>query len=147
MCFFRGPGYLVTGRLCVMASRHQAGLVVVGCDHIGGTLKVILPSATQPLGRPDAVSRGSGYTASSGRTSRGARPDGNGWEYPDRSPFLSAKSHETRPGRRVSSQWRAIAPHRRRLPVNGSALQCLAKKRHRGPGERHLGKVLLHGRR
>lgn len=49
---------LETGRLCVMASRHQAGLVVVGRDHIGTTLEGILPSATQPLGRPDGVSRG-----------------------------------------------------------------------------------------
>ena len=49
---------LETGRLCVMASRHQSGLVVVGRDHIGDTLDGILPSATQPLGRPDAVSRG-----------------------------------------------------------------------------------------
>ena len=49
---------LETGRLCVMASRHQSGLVVVGRDHIGRTLDGVLPSATQPLGRPDAVSRG-----------------------------------------------------------------------------------------
>jgi len=49
---------LETGRLCVMASRHQSGLIVIGRDHIGRTLDGILPSATQPLGRPDAVSRG-----------------------------------------------------------------------------------------
>jgi hypothetical protein len=49
---------LETGRLCVMASRHQAGLVVVGREHIGDTLAGILPVAAQPIGQPDAVARG-----------------------------------------------------------------------------------------
>ena len=49
---------LETGRLCVMASRHQSGLVVVGREHIGDTLDGILPVAAQPIGQPDAVARG-----------------------------------------------------------------------------------------
>lgn len=49
---------LETGRLCVMASRHQTGLVVVGRAHIGETLDGILPVASQPIGQPDAVARG-----------------------------------------------------------------------------------------
>lgn len=49
---------LETGRLCVMASRHQAGLVVVGREHIGRTLEGILPVAAQPLGQRDGVARG-----------------------------------------------------------------------------------------
>jgi hypothetical protein len=49
---------LETGRLCVMASRHKAGLVVVGRDHILDTLEEHLPSAEQALGRPDIAGRG-----------------------------------------------------------------------------------------
>ena len=49
---------LETGRLCVMVSRHQSGLVVVGREHIGDTLDGILPVAAQPIGQPDAVARG-----------------------------------------------------------------------------------------
>lgn len=49
---------LETGRLCVMASRHRSGLVVVGRAHIGDTLESILPVASQPLGQPDAFARG-----------------------------------------------------------------------------------------
>jgi hypothetical protein len=49
---------LETGRLCVMASRHQVGLVVVGRDHILGTLDDHLPVAQQALGRPDVAGRG-----------------------------------------------------------------------------------------
>ena len=49
---------LETGRLCVMASRHRSGLVVVGREHIGATLEGILPVASQPLGQPDAFARG-----------------------------------------------------------------------------------------
>ncbi|MFN7917871.1 MAG: AAA family ATPase [Vicinamibacterales bacterium] len=49
---------LETGRLCVMASRHQAGLIIVTRDHIGRTLDQHLPSAEQPLGRPDVAGRG-----------------------------------------------------------------------------------------
>lgn len=49
---------LETGRLCVMASRHQAGLVVLTRDHVGSTLADFVPSAGQAPGRPDVVGRG-----------------------------------------------------------------------------------------
>ena len=49
---------LETGRLCVMASRHQIALVVVGRDHILETLEEHLPSAQQAVGRPDVAGRG-----------------------------------------------------------------------------------------
>jgi hypothetical protein len=49
---------LETGRLCVMASRHQAGLVVLTRDHVGETLRNYVPSASQAPGRPDIVGRG-----------------------------------------------------------------------------------------
>jgi hypothetical protein len=49
---------LGTGRLCVMASRHRAGLVVVSRDHIPRTLESYIPAAEQPIGRPDMVGRG-----------------------------------------------------------------------------------------
>jgi hypothetical protein len=48
---------LGTGRLCVMASRHQHGMVVVSRDHVSDTLSGLMPPATQPLGRPDEASR------------------------------------------------------------------------------------------
>ncbi len=47
-----------TGRLCVMTSRHQAGLVIVTRDHVGETLANFIPSAGQAPGRPDVVGRG-----------------------------------------------------------------------------------------
>jgi hypothetical protein len=49
---------LETGRLCVMASRHQGGLIVVGRDHIGETLDDTIVAADQPIGRPDVAGRG-----------------------------------------------------------------------------------------
>lgn len=49
---------LDTGRLCVMASRHRGGLIVVGRDHIDDTLENLIVSADQPLGRPDVSGRG-----------------------------------------------------------------------------------------
>lgn len=49
---------LETGRLCVMASRHKAGLIVVSRDHVGATLDTHLPVAEQPVGRPDVAGRG-----------------------------------------------------------------------------------------
>ena len=49
---------LDTGRLCVMASRHQAGLMVLTRDHVGETLSNYVPSADQAPGRPDVVGRG-----------------------------------------------------------------------------------------
>jgi hypothetical protein len=49
---------LETGRLCVMASRHQAGLIVLTRDHVGETLRNYVPSAGQAPGRPDLVGRG-----------------------------------------------------------------------------------------
>ena len=49
---------LETGRLCVMASRHQSGLILLTRDHIGETLRNYVPSADQAPGRPDVVGRG-----------------------------------------------------------------------------------------
>ncbi len=49
---------LETGRLCVMASRHQSALVILARDHIGSTLGDFVPSAGQAPGRPDSVGRG-----------------------------------------------------------------------------------------
>lgn len=49
---------LETGRLCVMASRHQVACVLVGRDHIGDTLDETYPTAEQAPGRPDSVGRG-----------------------------------------------------------------------------------------
>ncbi len=49
---------LETGRLCVMASRHQAGLVVLSRDHVGSTLADYVPNAEQAPSRPDVVGRG-----------------------------------------------------------------------------------------
>ena len=49
---------LSTGRLCVMASRHRVGLVVVTRDHVGETLSAYLPVADQAVGLPDEAGRG-----------------------------------------------------------------------------------------
>ncbi len=49
---------LETGRLCVMASRHQAACLFVTRDHIGRTLDRHLPAATQALGGADITGRG-----------------------------------------------------------------------------------------
>lgn len=49
---------LETGRLCVMASRHQAACIFVSRDHVGTTLASHLPPADQALGRNDIVGKG-----------------------------------------------------------------------------------------
>lgn len=49
---------LETGRLCVMASRHQAGFILLTRDHVGETLRNYVPSAEQAPGRPDVVGHG-----------------------------------------------------------------------------------------
>lgn len=49
---------LETGRLCVMASRHQAALLLLTRDHVGETLSNYVPNAEQAPGRPDVVGRG-----------------------------------------------------------------------------------------
>ena len=49
---------LETGRLCVMASRHQSALIVLTRDHVGTTLANSFPRAGQAPGRPDVVGRG-----------------------------------------------------------------------------------------
>lgn len=49
---------LETGRLCVMASRQQAALIMLTRDHLGQTLSNYIPSADQAPGRPDIVGRG-----------------------------------------------------------------------------------------
>ena len=55
---------LATGRLCVMASRHQIALVVVTRDHLADTLGNHLPVAHQPVGRPDLSGAGHGQNLS-----------------------------------------------------------------------------------
>lgn len=49
---------LETGRLCVMATRHQSAHIMVTRDHVGKTLANLVPSAEQAPGRPDVVGRG-----------------------------------------------------------------------------------------
>jgi hypothetical protein len=49
---------LETGRLCVMASRHQAGMIVLARAHLGATLEEFIPSASQAIGRRDVEGRG-----------------------------------------------------------------------------------------
>jgi hypothetical protein len=49
---------LETGRLCVMASRHQCALVVVARDHIGSTLGEHIVNAEQALGGTDVAGLG-----------------------------------------------------------------------------------------
>jgi hypothetical protein len=56
----RAPGTfdLATGRLCVMTSRHRAGLVVVTRDHVGATLAECAAGGDHALGSDDAAGRG-----------------------------------------------------------------------------------------
>lgn len=49
---------LETGRLCVMASRHRVSVIVVTRDHVGETLRNLIPAADQPVGRDDVNGRG-----------------------------------------------------------------------------------------
>lgn len=49
---------LETGRLCVMASRHQSACIFVARDHVGETLDTHMPVADQALGCGDIVGRG-----------------------------------------------------------------------------------------
>lgn len=49
---------LETGRLCVMASRHQAAFILLTRDHIPVTLSNYVPGADQAPGRQDVVGRG-----------------------------------------------------------------------------------------
>lgn len=49
---------LETGRLCVMASRHEVGLILVTRDQVGRTLDGLIVSAEQAVGRPDVSGRG-----------------------------------------------------------------------------------------
>ena len=49
---------LSTGRLCVMASRHQVGMIFVARDHVGKTIEDVIPYATQAPGQPDDIGRG-----------------------------------------------------------------------------------------
>ena len=49
---------LETGRLCVMASRHQSGLILVSRDHVSDTLRRHIVSAEQPVGRVDSSGLG-----------------------------------------------------------------------------------------
>jgi hypothetical protein len=49
---------LDTGRLCVMASRHQVALILVSRAHVRKTLSQILPNASQAPGQPDSVGKG-----------------------------------------------------------------------------------------
>src|SRR6266567_2246461 len=49
---------LETGRLCVMASRHRAAMIVLTRDHLGTTLSDFIPHASQAIGRRDVEGRG-----------------------------------------------------------------------------------------
>ena len=49
---------LETGRLCVMASRHQVGLLVVSRDYVATTLDELAPAADQAVGLPDRAGGG-----------------------------------------------------------------------------------------
>jgi hypothetical protein len=49
---------LETGRLCVMASRHQVGVVVVTRDHVAQTLEEMAPLPDQAVGLPDRTGSG-----------------------------------------------------------------------------------------
>ena len=49
---------LDTGRLCVMASRHQVALIFVSRAHLKSTLERTLHNANQAPAQPDAVGRG-----------------------------------------------------------------------------------------
>lgn len=49
---------LQTGRLCVMASRHQTSMIVLSRDHVHDTLDACIPTADQPLGRSDVTGHG-----------------------------------------------------------------------------------------
>lgn len=49
---------LETGRLCVMASRHQSACIIVTRDHVGETLATRLPSGDHALGANDVSGRG-----------------------------------------------------------------------------------------
>jgi hypothetical protein len=49
---------LETGRLCVMASRHRCGLMVVTRDHVADTLSSHIVTADQPIGRTDSAGIG-----------------------------------------------------------------------------------------
>lgn len=59
---------LATGRLCVMASRHQVGLVVVSRDHIGDTLDECVAVADQAPCVEDANGRGHALHAAAWRS-------------------------------------------------------------------------------
>lgn len=49
---------LSTGRLCVMTSRHRAGLILVTRDHVGATLRRCNAGGEQPLGCDDHAGEG-----------------------------------------------------------------------------------------
>lgn len=49
---------LHTGRLCVMASRHQIGLILLSRDHVEETVANTVTFATQAPGQPDEAGRG-----------------------------------------------------------------------------------------
>ncbi len=49
---------LHTGRLCVMASRHQIGLILLSRDHLSETVANTVTFATQAPGQPDEAGRG-----------------------------------------------------------------------------------------
>ncbi|MFO0756610.1 MAG: AAA family ATPase [Byssovorax sp.] len=63
---------LSTGRLCVMASRHQVGLILVSRDHVAETLRDYLPVADQAVGLPDEAGRGHAQNLSVFRQLEGA---------------------------------------------------------------------------
>lgn len=52
------PFDLETGRLCVMASRHRAGLIIISRDHVQETLGTCYPAANHPFTGTDISGRG-----------------------------------------------------------------------------------------
>ena len=52
------PFDLETGRLCVMASRHRAGLIIISRDHVQETLGTCYPPADHPFTGADISGKG-----------------------------------------------------------------------------------------
>jgi len=52
------PFDIETGRLCVMASRHQAGLIILARDHVEASIMEFIPTAAHAPGGVDVVGIG-----------------------------------------------------------------------------------------
>lgn len=73
---------LETGRLCVMASRHQTGMVLVTTAHLGETLRPQIPSVEQAVRRADVTGRGSKCTPRLRTLSHSDPSDQNSFDRP-----------------------------------------------------------------